>query len=159
MKFKLHDKVYDLGTLDRLSLLDILMMEKETRELGNPLKWSDVLRIVAEVEALQPPAGASAAEVEKAKAKVGEHPDILWMSAITIWSSRRIAGEKVSFVEAIDFPQSDMSWIAEPQDKKEAKKRPTNPARTRQGSGRAVKRPARAVTGSPKTSPAASTPG
>ncbi len=157
MKFKLHERTYDLATLDRLSLLDILMMEKETRELGNPLKWSDVLRIVAEVEAMQPAKGASAAEVEKAKAKVAEHPDILWMSAITIWSSRRIAGEKVTFVEAIDFPQSDLIWVPDPQDHKESA-RPTKPARARAGSGRATKRPRAAVTASPKTLKAVSTP-
>lgn len=140
MKFKLHDRTYDLGTLDRLSLVDILMMEKETRDFGNPLKWSDVLRIMAEVEALP------------TKAEVEAHPDILWMSAITIWASRRLAGDKVTFIEAIDFPMSDMTWIADPQDKK-APAGPTKPTRARPGSGRAAKRPVAAVTASPRTSP------
>jgi hypothetical protein len=145
MKFKILDTVYDLGSLDRLSLIDILMLEKETRELGNPLRWSQVMQMSADLEAL------------KTKEEKEAYPDILWMSAITIWSSRRIAGDKVSFVEAIDFPMGDMIWLPDPEDHKEPE-RPTKPARARAGSGRATKRPvAAARTASQRTSQAVST--
>jgi len=133
MKFKIKDTVYDMATLDLLSLKDILIFEKETADLGHSLRWADVTRMSEEIEALKTP--------EKRQA----HPDSLWMTAIAIWASRRISGEDASFGDAIDFPMRDLTWIEEPQDRKKPE-RPTKPARTRQGSSRAVKRPVVAVT-------------
>jgi hypothetical protein len=145
MKFKIKDVTYDMAALDLLSLKDILMLEKETTELGKPLRWCDVTQMTDTLAALKTD--------EERKA----HPDSLWMTAITIWASRRVVGEDQAFGDAIDFPLRDLTWLEEPQDRKKPA-RPTKPARTRAGSGRAVKRPVAAATASAGTSGEASTP-
>jgi hypothetical protein len=145
MKFRIGQVTYDLGALDLLSLKDILLMEKETTELGKTLRWSEVQRMAKEVDAL---------DTDEQRR---DHPDAVWVTAITIWASRRIAGEEQPFGDAIDFPMRDLTWIPEPQDRK----KPEHPTKARPVSGRARKRPAAAAAKTPSrlTSPRASTPG
>jgi hypothetical protein len=125
MKFKIGDTTYDAGALDLLSLKDILMFEKETAELGNPLHWSDVGRMIEELEAL------------KTDREREAHSSAMWVLAITIWSSRRLGGDQMSFGDAIDFPLRDLKWLPDPQDKKA----PARPTKARTGSARAGNNP------------------
>lgn len=128
MKFKLGNTVYALADLDRVSLRDILVLERETVEFGHPLRWTDVQAMSEALDAL---------ETEKERA---EHPDALWITAVTIWASRRIAGENVTFDQAVDFPMRDLVFLPEPGDHKEAAN-PSKPGRksqTRKGSARAA---------------------
>jgi len=146
MKFKIGPTVYDAAELDMLSLVDILKFEKETADLGNPMRWSDIERIQVELEAL------------KTDKERMAHADFIWLTAVTIWASRRLAGEKATFEEAISFPMRDLKQIEEPQDKKAAE----GPTKARTGSVRAAKLPrpiAAAKTGSAATSLEASTAG
>ena len=141
MKFKIGPVTYDMSSLDLLSLKDILLLEKETAELGNPLRWSDIQRMAQD-----------AADM-KTDAERQANPDGMWVLAFTIWASRRVAGETLAFGDAIDFPMRDLTWIEEPQDRK----KPAGPTKARPGSGRAAKRLAPAAAGSVTTSQAAST--
>lgn len=125
MKFKLYDKVYDGGALDELSLKLILQLEKETAEFGRPLNISDVQSMSNSVQAL------------KTDAERAAHPDVMWLTAISIWAARKIAGDQVTFDQAIDFPLTALTILPEPQDHKQPD--PTR-ARARKGSGPAVKR-------------------
>lgn len=146
MRFKLGSTVYALADLDRVSLRDILVLERETVEFGHPLRWTDVQAMSEALDAL---------ETEKERA---EHPDALWITAVTIWASRRIAGEDVTFDQAVDFPMRDLVFLPDPGDHKEAAN-PSKPERkspTRKGSARAGSAAAR-PRGKRPTSNAAST--
>jgi hypothetical protein len=122
MKFSIQGKVYDAADLDLVSLRDILLFEQQTKDMGREITWSQIGMWSEEFDALK---------TDKEKQ---EHPAAPWMTAVTIWASRRIAGEDVTFDEAVDFPMRDLHFIAEPKDRK----KPANPTRARPGSGRAA---------------------
>lgn len=144
MRFKIGGTIYDAESIDRLTLKDILTLEKETTELGHPMLWSDVQRISEEIADL------------KTERERSEHPAAIWMFAITIWASRHLAGESLTFGEAIDFPLADLDWLPEPADRQKPK-RPTKAGRA--GSARAAKNHAADATTSPPMLRAASTGG
>lgn len=126
MRFKIGDTTYNAATLDRISLSNILLLEKETTEYGRPMKWSEIRAIGDVIETL----------TEK---EFESHDEAPWFIALTVWASRLDAGERITFAEAIDFPLGDLELIPEPQDHK----RPANPTRARPASGRAGARAAK----------------
>lgn len=131
MKFKIRDQTYDGATLDDLTLKMVLQLEKETREFGRLIRLADVQAMAEELDKL------------KTNTERGNHPDTPWVLAVTIWASRRLAGESVTFEEAIDFPMGELTFLKQPLDHLE----PANPTRSRprKGSGPVVK-PAHAST-------------
>jgi hypothetical protein len=147
MRFKLGDTVYTAAEADLLSLKDILQFEQEAADLGRPLKWGQIeawsqeltgfYQVIANTK-------SSAADRKQAEQATKDHEGALWVIAMTIWASRRVAGEAVTFEQAVDFPMRDLTWLPETQDRKVA----TNPTKARTGarkaSGRAAKRPAAA---------------
>ncbi|HEY2088600.1 MAG TPA: hypothetical protein VGH54_21595 [Mycobacterium sp.] len=147
MRFKIGTKTYNGADLDRLSLKDILMLENETAELGKPLKWTQVQEWEQDLDRL------TRIVVDETKSKAvrdaamkerEDHPGNIWVMALVIWSSRRLAGELISFGDAIDFPMKDLQFLPEPTDHKSSAN-PTK-ARPRKGSGRAAKPRAGAAT-------------
>lgn len=110
MRFKLEGRTYNVATVDRLSLRDLLMLEKETAELGQPMKWSDLKRIVNDTVAA---IGAKDEGFE-------DRDDFPWFLGIIIWAARRDAGEELTFSEAVDFPLADFEFLPEPEDHKVA---------------------------------------
>lgn len=126
MRFKIGDTTYNAATLDRISLSNILLLEKETTEYGRPMKWSEIRAMAQVVEQLDPK------EFEN-------HDEAPWFIALTVWASRLDAGEKITFAQAIDFPLGDLELIPDPQDHKKA----ANPTRARPASGRAGARAAK----------------
>ena len=145
MKFKIGTKIYDAADIDP-TLKDILLLEKECADMGRPVKWGQFQGWQDELRALAAKGDEDA---------VQNHPEILWLMALTIWASRKAAGESVTFGEAIDFRMDDFDWLPEPEDHK--KPNPTKARPARKGSGRAVKTPASAATVSTTTFAAAST--
>lgn len=144
MKLAIDGKVYDAADLDQLSLRDILMFEKESADMGRPMSWADIGVISTRIDAL------------KTKAEKEADPGIVWMTAVTIWASRRLAGENITFEQAVDFPMRSLTFLPEPQDRKAA----GNPTKARPGSGRAAnRRPGPVAAPSPQTSEVESTAG
>ncbi len=125
MKFKLGSKVYDAASIEDLSLKFILMLERETADLGRPMRWADITAMVDSLGAIED------------HEERGRHPDAPWVLAVTIWAARRNAGEDLTFGEAIDFPLSGLTFLHDPQDRKEPKSDPRK-ARPGKGSGRAA---------------------
>jgi hypothetical protein len=121
MKFSIHGKVYDAADMDLVSLRDILLFEKQVKEFDDDITWEKVGKWAEEIDAL------------KTDAEKLNHPSGIWIPAVMVWASRRIAGEDLTFGEAIDFPMKDLHYITEPQDKKPK----ANPTKARPGSGRA----------------------
>lgn len=102
MRFKVKGKEYDAAGLDDVTLRDTLLFESQMRELGRPMVWTEMLGIVAHL-----------ATIEDDQAR-GTHPDAMWSFAVTIWASRRLAGENVTIAEAADFRiPADIEWLDE----------------------------------------------
>jgi len=123
MKFQIEGKLYDSGSLDDLSLKYLLQLEKETADFGRPLNTGVLQQMSDSINELK---------TDKERAA---HPDIMWMTAVSIWAARKLAGEQVTFEQAIDFPMSKLVVLPDPQDHK--RPNPTK-ARSRKGSGQAA---------------------
>lgn len=116
MLFRSGGKVYELVERDQISLRDVVTFPRDAAKvLGEPYTWSQFEKLAREVEALT--------EDERE-----EHPMAPFVLAVTIWSSRRAAGDKISFDECLD---EDFEWVAikrptdrEPGKRKGAKKAP-----------------------------------
>lgn len=107
-RFKIGAKVYTMTSLDDVSLRDIVMFNTEAAALGLGKTWADVEQLAAEIQA----ADDDAAE---------NHPDKMLMIGVTVWASRRVAGDDVTFGEAIDVPLSAIEFLPEPGDRKPGK--------------------------------------
>jgi hypothetical protein len=126
VKFKIGDRVYDGTAIDQLSLKMLLELEQQTKDFGRTLTMNDIQSMSAELDGL------------KSDQERQAHPNGPWFLAVAIWAARKLAGEAVTFSEAIDFPLKDLTFLAEPQDHKVA----VGPkAQARKGSDRAAKPP------------------
>lgn len=123
-RFKIGDKTYTTSAIDEISLRDLLLFESQAADIGLTVKWADVERKAMEMGELDP----KAAE---------QHPDALLVTAVTIWASRRIAGDQVTFGEAIDIKIKDLVFLPPTEDHR------PNPTKPRKGSTK-KKSPARA---------------
>ena len=108
-RFRLHGKLYSTAALDEISLKDLVLFNSQAEEIGMARKWSDVERAAFEVASMTP-------------AEADLHPDKLLVIAVTIWASRRMAGDLVTFGEAIDFPVKDIEFLPATEDRKPGKR-------------------------------------
>lgn len=142
MRFKIRETTYNAASLYSLSLRQILQLEMETKDFGRELHLADIQALTDELDAISDPK------------KRGASPAATWVLAVTIWATRNLAGEKITFEQAVDFPMDQLTILPEPEDHRQGN--PTK-GRPRKGSGPAVKRaPANAAT---KTSNRTSTSG
>lgn len=128
MKIKIGATVYSTADLDDLSLKTLLQLEQETQDFGHPLTANDIRLMSDRIRKLK-------TDEERAA-----DPGALWLTAVVVWASRKLAGEDVTFEQAVDFPMSDLGYIDEPQDHLPD---PTKPRKPPKGSGAAGRRPAK----------------
>jgi hypothetical protein len=124
-RFRIGSTVYEASSILRLTLGQILDLERQTAALGRPLSWSQIKAMMQSLESVS------------AEAFSG-HDDAPWVIALTIYASRLAAGEQVTFAEAVDFPLEDLTILPATEDHS----RP-GPTKARPGSGRAAAKPAR----------------
>lgn len=125
-RFAIAGKVYDAVEIDRLSMKDMLLFERQVHDaLDRKVTWDDVTRWQQEMADLE-----TDAEREK-------HPEILMMTAVAIWAARRAAGDPVTFDDAIQMPVADIKTLPDAQDHK----KPAPKAKARKASGPAAKSP------------------
>jgi hypothetical protein len=121
-RFVIDGKTYTTTALDEVPLKDLIRFNTEAADMGLRERWNDVQRAAVEMD------GMTSAEAE-------DHPDSLLVMAVTIWVSRRLAGEDLAFGDAVDVPMNQIKFLADPGDRKgptkgAAKKaRPKTPAR------------------------------
>ncbi|MCC7268778.1 MAG: hypothetical protein IT546_15770 [Caulobacteraceae bacterium] len=108
LRFRLDGKVYSVGALEDVSLRDVMLFNTQAADMGLAATWADVERIAEEM---------SAADKDEAE----KHPDALLMLGVTIWATRRIAGDEVTFGDAVDFPLSALVWLPDTEDRKPGK--------------------------------------
>ena len=103
------DKHYPGVTVDELSLRHTLALQRElaVTNISSAKTWADVRALLAEFQALD-------------KAARENHPEALFLTALTIWAARVTAGEEMGLLDAVDIPAASVRWIAEPSDKKAA---------------------------------------
>lgn len=107
-RFKIGSKVYTSAALDEVSLRDLVLFDNQSADMGWSKRWSDIERIATEWDALS---------VEEAET----YPEKMTMIAVTIWVSRRVAGEDVTLDQALDIPLNSLDFLPEPEDKKPGK--------------------------------------
>jgi hypothetical protein len=132
VKIIIDGTVYDGQTIDALSIRHALAFNRECAANGFPTReapwtWQDVERIREEIAILP-------------KDERERHPEALLLTAVSVWASRIVAGETVSFDEAISTPLERMHFVIEPGDQPDPEQDRTgaaDPRRARPGSGRA----------------------
>lgn len=108
LRFRLDGKVYSVGALEDVSLRDVMLFNTQAADMGLTATWADVERVAEEMS-----------EADKDAAE--KHPDALLMLGVTIWATRRIAGDEVTFGDAVDFPLSALVWLPDTEDRKPGK--------------------------------------
>lgn len=119
-RFRIGEKVYTTETLDEISLRDLMLFNRQAADMGLGATWADVERISAEIAALD-------------ENSVGTHPDMMLMVGVTVWASRRQAGDDVTFEQAVDVPLSKIVWLESPKDRQ-----PKTPKKRASGKGSAL---------------------
>jgi hypothetical protein len=122
MKVVIDGKVYEGKMIDELSIKHALLFDRECADQGYPWRWADVERVRAEVKALS----RDAAE---------QHPEALLLTAVSVWAARILAGDDVTFTEAISTPFDRMAFLFD-EAERPAEEAP-DPHRARPDSGRA----------------------
>lgn len=101
MRFTLGGREYDVASVQDVTLRDTLVLEAQMRELGREMTWPDLTTMIVKLSTIEDPQARAA------------HPDAMWSLAVTIWASRRAAGEDVTVAQAADFRMSDLQWVDE----------------------------------------------
>ena len=114
------DKHYPRVAVDELSIRHTLALQRELAitNISSAKTWADVRKLLADFSEMEP------AEREN-------HPEVLFLTALTIWAARVTAGEDLGLLEAVDIPATSVRWVAEPSDKAAS----TGKARPRRASG------------------------
>lgn len=121
------NKHYPGVQVEDLSLLHVMALQRELtlNNISRCKTWEDVQALVSEMAAL-------AAEDRKA------HPEMLFMTCLLVWAARVSAGERVSLLDAVDVPVSQVRFVTEPQDRAPGKAKAPAKKGSRKGSGRGV---------------------
>ncbi len=103
-------KKYPAATISDLSLRHTLELQREltTENISRAKTWGEVRGLVEEFAALPDDAARS------------NHPESLFLMAVTIWATRVTAGEALTLLESVDIPATSVKWVAEPTDRQEA---------------------------------------
>ena len=97
---------YPVVSVEDLSLRHTLALQRElvVTNISRAKTWADVKALLAEFEAMAPEDRAN-------------HPEALFLTALTVWACRVMAGDEVSLLDAVDVPASRLKWIKEPADR------------------------------------------
>ena len=119
------DKHYPGVQVEDLSLLNVMALQRELtlNNISRCKTWEDVQGLVSEMAALS-------AEDRKA------HPEMLFMTCLLVWAARVSAGERVSLLDAVDVPVTQVRFVNEPQDRAPGKAKAPTKQGSRKGSGR-----------------------
>lgn len=124
MKVIIDGKVYEGHTLESVSIRDALAFNRDCAEHDYPWRWADVERIRNEIRLTKP--------TERYK-----HPEALVLTAVSVWASRLVAGDQVTFSEVIEAPLGTMRFVDDEPD----------PSKDKTGAAMPDPRPARPASG------------
>lgn len=122
-RFRLRGKTYTVPGFDEVNIKDIIQFDQQAASMGLTARWKDIVELSQKSEGMT--------EVEAA----GD-PLSYVMLVVTIWTSRRSAGETCTFEEASEMTLSEVEWIPAPKDRQP--KKATKKSASRPGSAAAV---------------------
>lgn len=125
--FRSDGKVYEVVEVDQISLRDVITFPRDAAAvLGEEMSWSQAQSLTQELQALDP-------DVRD------DHPMAPFVLAVVIWSSRRAAGDAITFGECLD---ASFEWVEvkQPGDRKPGKRNGAKRAPAK----KSAKRPPRA---------------
>lgn len=119
------DKHYPGVQVEDLSLLNVMALQRELtlNNISRCKTWEDVQALVTEMQTIP--------EGERKT-----HPEMLFMTSLLVWAARVSAGERVSLLDAVDVPVSEIRFVTEPQDRAPGKAKAPTKKGSRKGSGR-----------------------
>jgi hypothetical protein len=121
-RFVLEGRTYTTASLDEITLLDVLAFGPSAEAVGLNVTWVEVEELAQLMAAAEPDV---------------EFPtqDLLLVTAATIWASRRAAGDRVTFGEAIDVPMSEIRFLPPTKDNRPDPSKARKSSKARKGSG------------------------
>ena len=128
-RFSIDGRMYNTASVDQISLKDLVLFKSQCADIGLPITWPEVERAVDEISVMS-------------TKDAGNHPEFLTVIAVTIWISRRTAGDDLPFGDAIDVKMSSLTFLPEPEVRKP---NPTKRKPSTKASVPAVERPAAEV--------------
>lgn len=119
------DKHYPGVQIEDLSLLHVMALQRELTlyDISRCKTWEDVQALVTEMQSI--PLGERKA-----------HPEMLFMTCLLVWAARVSAGERISLLDAVDVPVSQVRFVTEPQDRAPGKAKAPTKKGSQKGSGR-----------------------
>ena len=133
MLLQIGDKRYPVRDLEQLSLRLAAQLQHELA--------SGTFDRITSVRSMDDLRGVLGTWGNLPKAEKVRHPEAMFLTCLTVWASRAMAGEDLSLLDAVDVPMSAVEWIREPSDRQEA---PGPKARPGGQSGHARQAPRRA---------------
>lgn len=104
-RFSIDGRIYNTASVDEISLKDLVLFKTQAADIGLNVSWPDIEQAVDQISAMKTD-------------EAGNHPEFLTVIAVTIWVSRRLAGEDLAFGDAIDVPMGKLKFLPEPEDRK-----------------------------------------
>lgn len=125
------DKHYPHVQIEDLSLTHVMALQRELvlTDISSCKSWADVRRMVGEFQALP-------------TKKRPDHPEFLFLTALTVWAARVTSGERLSLLDAVDVPLDRLRFVAEPHDLEPGGKAPARSSQTGSAPGAGSPRPA-----------------
>ena len=107
MLLEIDGKRYPVKAMEDLELRHVAKLQHELS--NNPgitslTGWGDIRRVLGEWGNLP-------------KREREAHPEGMFLTCLTIWASRVLAGEDLTLMEAISVPARKILWVAEPSDR------------------------------------------
>jgi len=104
---RIGEKTYPVASIHDLSLTSTMLLQRElatVETISSVRTWADVLALTEEMRHLTPE-------------EASDHPESVFLLALTVWACRVTAGERVSLIDAGDVPMDAIEWIPEPGDR------------------------------------------
>ena len=120
MLLQIGDKRYPVRDLEQLSL-------RLAAQLQHELASGSFDRITS-VRSMDDLRGVLGTWGNLPKAEKVRHPEAMFLTCLTVWASRAMAGEDLSLLDAVDVPMSAVDWIREPSDRAAASGPKARPA-------------------------------
>lgn len=111
-RFRFRGKTYTVPSFDEVNIKDIIQFDQQAAAMGISARWKDIVELSKKSDKMS-------------KDEAAGDPLSYVMFVVTVWTSRRAAGETCSFDEASEMTLSEVEWIVAPKDrqpKKAAKK-------------------------------------
>jgi hypothetical protein len=113
---------YELRGVQDVSLLDLIRLQSESAALGKSLTVGTLnqMRIERRKDCTDKDGKVDVDALDA-------HPHSMWLMGTNLWASRRLAGEDVSFADALGVSYDDLTFIPDEDDEPAESEQPDPP--------------------------------